>query len=268
MASPGRVLRLSLLAWGLGDLALGRTRRGLAWLVAEALGLVLVAVTTLLLADTTWYLVPFLAGMAFIALWAVQAITAYRRASGLPAPPAHGPMEPPSRHPATGRRAAAAAWLTLPLLAWGTGFWLVAAQSATPGAVLDRFVTAWPTLHAEALDARLAADPEAVRSEARRALTRLESLCAAGRLSADCADADSALLRDLRVRLASADEPEATAVAEVVRYVRRDSRFLGIFSGTELVPVPVEEVLALELGAVEAPFGSRRWVILNAEAPE
>ena len=33
--NPGRVLRLALLAWGLGDLAMGRRTAGIAWLIAE-----------------------------------------------------------------------------------------------------------------------------------------------------------------------------------------------------------------------------------------
>lgn len=264
-ASPGRALRLSLLAWGLGDIGLGRTTRGLAWLAAEVVALALVVAGSLLLADTTWYLVPFLAGMGFIGLWAAQAIWAYRSAARDQAEPMEGPPEP---SPATGRRAAAVTWLTLPLLAWGTGFWLVAADAASPAAVLDRFVTAWPRLDSEPLDPGLAVDRQAVSRAGADALERLDALCAAGRLPDDCGDADAALLRDVRMRLAEVDGSRATAVAEVVRYERRDARFLGIFAGSELVPVPVESVLRLELGTREAALGSQRWVILNAEAPE
>jgi len=38
-AAPGRVLRLALVAWGFGDLAMGRRASGIALLVAELIGL-------------------------------------------------------------------------------------------------------------------------------------------------------------------------------------------------------------------------------------
>ena len=67
VAAPSRVLRLAILGWGLGDLAMGRRYAGTTWLLSEAFGLAVVAFTTLLLADTSWYLVPFLAGTYSIA---------------------------------------------------------------------------------------------------------------------------------------------------------------------------------------------------------
>ncbi|MGH2418434.1 MAG: hypothetical protein ACRDFY_08885, partial [Candidatus Limnocylindria bacterium] len=131
---PGRVLRRALVAWGLGHLLIGRRGLGRGLLAAEILAVVLVAWLTIGLADTTAYLVPFIAGMGFIVAWAWQAIDAYRAARALQ--PARPPT--PERSPA-----AAIAWLSLPLLAWGTGFWLIGAHAATPASVLDRFVTAW-----------------------------------------------------------------------------------------------------------------------------
>lgn len=262
-ASPGRALRLSLLAWGLGDMATGRTTRGAALACVEVLAAVAVAVATVLFVDTTWYLVPFLAGMGFIGLWAVQAVLAYRYAGHLAALEPAGPMDPTPR---TGSRAGAVAWLTVPLLVWGTGFWLVAADSATPGAVVDRFVSAWPQVDEEALDASLAVEPARVGAAAAEALDELDVLCAAGRLPDDCGDARAALLRGVRVRIERPQLEEAVAVAEVVRYERRPSRFLGIFEGSELVPVPIRSVLTLELGTQAAALGANRWVILNAEA--
>lgn len=81
--SPGRVLRLALVAWGLGHLAVGRRGLGLALLAAELLAALLVAWLTIGLADTSAYLVPFVAGVAFITGWAWQAVDAYRSAHAL-----------------------------------------------------------------------------------------------------------------------------------------------------------------------------------------
>ncbi len=131
---PGRVLRRSLLGWGLGHVALGRSTLGWSLLGAEAVAALLVAWLTIGLASSSAYLIPFLAGMAFIVAWAWQAVAAYREARGRPAEPSDAPVRSP---------AAAIGWLSLPLLVWGTGFWLIGADAATPAASLDRFVTAW-----------------------------------------------------------------------------------------------------------------------------
>jgi len=255
-AAPGRVLRLAILGWGLGDLAMGRRLAGTAWLIAEAAALAVVAATTLLFADTTWYLLPFLAGMGFIGTWTAQAIAAYRRAqrSGGAVPPA------PS-----GSSAVSVAWLTLPLLAWGTGFWLFAADAATPGAVLDRFVTAWPTAATRAWDPSLAERPAQLTDAAAAARERLGELCVEGLLADDCGGAAENLLHDLRIRITAQAGTSATALAEVVRFERRPSRFLGIFDATELVPVPIEPILRLQLAARPAWLGAARWTIVNAE---
>lgn len=238
---------------------MGRRNVGSTWLLAEAIGLGLVAFATYLLADTTWYLVPFLAGMAFIAVWAFQAIAAYRRAQRRQrgaAPTAS------SRSPA-----AAAAWLTIPLLVWGTGFWLFAAETASPAAVLDRFVAAWPQIAEGAHDITLAQDPVTLSGAAAEAVAHLGQLCAGGSLPEDCGDAPENLLRDIRFRIDAADDGSASAVAELVRFERRPARFMGLFEASELVPVPVEEILRLELAARSAALGSERWIIVNAALP-
>jgi hypothetical protein len=258
-AAPGRVLRLSVLAWGLGELAMGRRYAGTTWLLAEAIGVGAVAFATYLLADTTWYLVPFLAGMAFIAVWAFQAVAAYRRA-GQQRDGAAPTV--PSRS-----RAAAAAWLTVPLLVWGTGFWLISAEGASPAGVLDRFVATWPQIADGAQDARLAEDPVTLSGAAAGAVARLRQLCAGGALPDDCGDAPENLLRDIRFRIDASGEGRASAVAELVRFERRPARFIGLFEATELVPVPIEQILRLELAARPAALGSERWSVVNAALP-
>ncbi|MDQ2941336.1 MAG: hypothetical protein M3R05_04005 [Chloroflexota bacterium] len=225
-AAPGRVFGRALLAWGLGDLSLGRRAAAIGWLTAEVLGALLIAGLTVGLADTTLYLIPYLAGLAFIVAWAIQAVGAYRRAQRT-----QGAIAPtPSGSPV-----AAIAWLGIPLLLWGTGFWLVAASAGSPAAALDRFATEG-------------------------------GLCSAVVLAADCADS-SPHLAGVRIRLVTVDRASAEAVAERVHYVSRPSRFMGIFAGSELVPVSEGNLLTIRLLSVPAAtflgidVGARRWRI-------
>ena len=239
---PGRVLRRALVAWGLGHLALGRMAIGRALLAAESLGLAGVAWLTIGLADSGAYLIPFLAGIVFIVAWAWQAVDAYRAAHRLQ--PARAPA--PERSPA-----AAMGWLSLPLLLWGAGFWLIDADSASPAAVLDRFVTAWTTGEL--------GDPWP--SDAVRAADAAAASLGSG----------TDRFRDVRVTIVSADSSRATAVAEAIHFERRDARFLWVFAGSELVPISDERVLTLDLEArpVELPGGGDigvvRWELVGAE---
>jgi len=56
----------------------------------------------------------------------------------------------------------------------------------------------------------------------------------------------------------------------VVSFERRPSRFLGIFSATDLVSVPRQTVLTIHLRALPVPLpaglelGARRWRIVSA----
>jgi len=258
-AAPGRVLRLSLVAWGFGDLAMGRRARGVALLVAELIGLVLIVASAILLSAGTWYLVPFLIGMAFIGAWSVQAVAAFLRAQRM-----QGAIPPPS----TRSPAAAAAWLTVPLLLWGTGFWLFAAQSATPSAVLDAFVTEWPDVAAKPIDDTVATDPAAVTAQAEEALVALRRACTAAGFTDNCQEEASAVLVNVRMRIEGQTDDTASAVAELVRFERQPSTFLGVFQTTELVPVPIAPILYLDLEAQPAPLGSAQWIIVNADAAE
>lgn len=243
-ADPARVLRRAVLGWGLGHLALGRTSTGIALLGLEIVSIGLVAWLTAGLADTSLYLVPFVAGVGFLVVWAAQAVHAYRLARGEPVADVV-----PARSPAL-----AMGWLTVPLLAWGAGFWLIGADAATPAAVLDRFVTAW---NAD----ELGADgwPSQIVTEADAAVTGLGD--------------GPERFRDVRVRVVERGGGRATAVAEAIHYERHDSSFLWVFPGSELVPVADREVLRLDLEArmAELPgggdIGAVRWEIVDADAP-
>jgi hypothetical protein len=262
---PGRVLRRSLVGWGLGHAALGQREIGAALLAAELLGLAVVGASVATLADTTWYLVPFVLGSAFLAAWTAQAVLAYRAAQHRA-----GAIPPTPR----GSAAAATAWLAVPLLVWGTAFWLVAATAATPSAILDRFVTVWPDGSSRAAVLATISDrPDQLAGLADAVLGDLRQRCAAGELTSDCADADANLLRGVRVRVEDgASDDHATAVAELVRYERRPVQNLGFAAGSELVPVPVAQLLRFELAARAAPvwgleLGARRWTVVNVARP-
>jgi hypothetical protein len=258
--APERVLRLSLIGWGLGDMAMGRSRTGVAWLVAEALLLAAVVMTTLLWADTTWYLVPYLLGVGFLVAWTVQAVLAVRRARSLqPASPAAPPRSP----------AAIVAWLTVPLLAWGTGFWLLGSGASSPAGATDAFLARWSTLEpleppTDPVFERLGV--EAIDQEAGHALFRLRELCDQGALASGCDASVNNLLRDVRLSVSVTREGSATAVAELVRFERFPSRFLGIFQGADLRPVAIETVLTLDLTTEPAAWGAERWTVVNATA--
>ena len=240
---PGRVLRWALLGWGLGHRLLGRQTLGVALLLAEVIAAAIVAWLTIGLADSSLYLVPFLAGVGFLVGWAWQAVHAYRAAHAMAA--ARGPT--PERSPAV-----AIGWLSLPLLAWGTGFWLIGAHTATPAAAVDRFVSAWTS---GPLDASW---PAAVVEGADDAAAGL----------GDGPDR----FRGLRFTISDAGATRATAIADAIHYERRDTSFLWVFAGSELVPVADQSVLSLQLEAVPAALpgggdvGAVRWQIVGADA--
>ena len=256
-------MRLALLAWGLGDLALGRRSAGLVWLISEILAAAALAYLFIGLTDTTWYLIPFVAGVLFLVAWATQAALAYRTAL---------------RRVAEGQRApraaaAAMAWLTVPLLMWGTGFWLAAGSATSPAAALDRFESSWPAL---ATGGTLAPDLRAdsrLAALARGALDALNRLCTEGSLTTDCSASPRNLVRNVRIGLTSDGADAATATVAVVSFEQRPAHFLGLVAGTELVPVPRETLLTLRLRAdpVSFPgdlqFGARRWQIVGATTP-
>jgi hypothetical protein len=135
----------------------------------------------------------------------------------------------------------------------------------------EMFIRDWDLQREETpFAADLAANPGAVTAAATTALHALGALCRAGELSPDCADAPENLLRSVRVTIRNQTGDTASAIAETVLYERRPSRFLGLFSGTELVPEVQERILVVDLQAVAAPLpggidlGARRWQIVNA----
>lgn len=261
--APATVLRRALLCWGLGHLTLGRVRAAIAWFAAELAGVALVVYLTIGLADTTAYLVPYVAGMFFVAAWAAQATLAYRGART-----DQDALGPTPR----GTPAAAMVWLSLPLLIWGAGFWVVGAQGTAPGAVLDRFETVWPDLVEQgSLPSSMASDPAAVTAAATSALSGLLESCPTS--VPDCSSDPATLLRSMRITITAQGPDSASALVQLVTFEQRPSHFLWFIAATELVPVPTQTVLAIDLRTVAAPLpggldvGARRWQIASARIP-
>ena len=165
------------------------------------------------------------------------------------------------------------AWLTIPVLVWGTGFWLASGSAAGPAAAVDRFERSWASLAAGGrLDPQLGVDAR-VSAAAVAALSALQRLCAGGTLSSGCSSSGRDLVRDVRIGLTTAGSDAATAAVTVVAFERRPSQFLGIFGGTDLVPVPRQTLLTLHLRAFPASLpgglqlGAQRWRIVDAATP-
>ena len=253
------------MAWGLGHLALGDVRVARRLLAAEAVAAIGLSAVTPALLDGTAYLVPFVLGMAFIVAWGAQAIAAYRAAQRVQG--ATGPAEPHSP-------AATIAWLGVPLLAWGTLFWLGAARNASPPAVLDGILAHWNELTTDATAPPwLAMDARALSRDVRAASQRLVELCRTHRIDGDCGGAPDELLHDVRFRILTADNDGATALLELVRYERRSTTFLGFVRGATTVPVPSEALLRVRLAALDGgrvlgwPLGDRRWRVVDSGIP-
>lgn len=258
---PGRVLQFALLAWGTGHAALGLRRTGWILLGAELIGLLAVGVLHVALATTTLAVVPFAAGAGFIVAWGAQAIHAYRLARARRQ--AIGPVEP-------GSTAMAIAWLGLPLLVWWSFFWLGGGSAASPAAVLDRFLGDAPVIAAgdEAAAGSVAIDARDLVRSTQDAVDALRDDCPD---DACRAGTPRTLLHGARVRIATQDDDAARAIVESVHYERRETSFLGIFPGSELVPVADHRLLVLELEARDAPgigmnLGARRWVITDSRS--
>lgn len=127
MPSAARVLRRALLVWGAGHLLLG-DRRGWLLVGAQVLAVAGLAVLAALLIEGTRWLAVLIALVIFVTAWLGQAVDAHRRAIAAGGAP--------------GGEVQIAALLPLVVVLVG-GFWLVGGDLASPGATLQRYVSAW-----------------------------------------------------------------------------------------------------------------------------
>jgi hypothetical protein len=131
--------------------------------------------------------------------------------------------------------------------------------------VLDRFVGDWPSLQEPRAgwDPAFATDAAELQQAASAALAELAVQCRAGKLSADCGQAPVNLLRDVRVSVSGESAETATAVAELVDYVKRPTSVLWVLQGTELVPVSRQVLLRLELRDIDLPEATTVAVLIR-----
>ena len=125
---PAAILRLAMLGWGLGHVALGMRRAGLL-LALEALWLAALVAALAVLATDAWLLI-FGLFVGFILVWTGQAVDAHRRASRR-----------------AGRDPGAMQLIVIPAVAMLvlTGYWVLGGATAGPEATLQRYVSAWET---------------------------------------------------------------------------------------------------------------------------
>lgn len=134
LVSPRGALRRSLLVWGWGQLATG-DRRGVLLAILEVGLVAALARVVAPYAKGTASGLVFLAGAAFLALWAGQAIHAERRAARRWAPYA--------THPPSG--AVDLLWLAPILVGAATAFWSFSGPATAPDSLLAAYLDAWRT---------------------------------------------------------------------------------------------------------------------------
>ncbi len=244
------VMRRALVVWGSGHLALG-DRRGWVLLALQVLSVVFLVVLASAFLEGSRAFLVFLALAVFFAAWGGQAVDAQRKAVAAGGSPG-GAIQLLALAPVVG--------IVM------TGFWLVAGSSGSPEATLQRYVLAWQDRRAD-LAAQLfvsppAADALAVRWAQQEAYLRdrLGELSASGGGGPEAGIDPERPFRSLVVTLPDQPrlEPDipgteadrVTAYLEIVRPVRRETTFLGIFPAARQEMVPVERVGRAVLRAV------------------
>lgn len=141
-APASRVLTPALMAWGMGHLTLG-DRRGWSLLLLQVAWLVALLASALAWLGSDRWLLIFGLACAYLAVWTLQAVHAYRRAVQ-----AGAPAEGASR-----------ILLIAPIaVVVITLIFLVGGRVSTPGATFERYVHAW-TAGDAATAASLFAEP-------------------------------------------------------------------------------------------------------------
>jgi hypothetical protein len=211
----------------------------------------------------------FLALMAYLAVWAAQAVDAHRRAVLLGSP----------------NEGAIQILVLAPVaIAAFTLFWLVAGSGGTPAAVLQRYVSAWRQDQAVAARELFETPPAAPELDARWS-TQADYLAA--RLTAlrgslgtasgiDPAQPWTSLLFRPEVtpagREATAPGAEAVIGIDVVRQVTVPGSFFGLFPTASQESRPVERIGAVRLRAVPREpvlgvAGGIVWRIVSVDVP-
>lgn len=237
------VLRRALLIWGAGHLALG-DRRG--WLLAAmqllAVG-TLAAVAALYIESTRW-LVVLLGLIGVVAVWIAQAVDAHRRAVAAGARP--------------GGELQVAAILPL-IVALVGGFWLVGGDLGSPGATLQRYVSAWQSdrpMSAVALLAEpVAPDLLATEWQGQREQLRVLVAGAAARYGSQAGLDPRLPYNSLRFAEAvgAGGDGRAVVAVDLVRRERFETQLFGLIPTASQRTVVIQRLGEVRLRVEQAP---------------
>ncbi len=258
----GRTLRLALLAWGAGHIALG-LRRGWLLLVLQPLALGVVAVLTVLLIDGTRWLIVFVPLVALFLVWIGQALDAYHRALR-------------SGHAPGGE------WTIVAILPVMIGvltvFWLVGGRHGSPAATLQAYADAWisdrPEMAGQLFVSERAPDQmlrqwQGERSAVVDRITRARAIHGAESGLNPERPFDSLRFREVR-----SSSGRVAMIAEIVRNQRVETTLLGFVPTAGQETVVVEHALTVWLtlqpqpvpGWLEPlPLDSFAWKIESIE---
>jgi len=223
-APASRVLTRALIAWGLGHLTLG-DRRGWSLLALQAVWLVALVTAALAWLGSDRWLLVFGLACGYLAVWALQAAHAYRRAVEAGA----------------SSEGAARILLIAPVaVVVITLVFLVGGRVATPGAAFERYVHAWmagDATTAASLFAQPPSDEELVdawRIDRERLALRLADTVgsAPGGVALAGPQLSFGSIRFEYPPVASDDPLRAQVDLLIVEEVRVRSTVLGIFPAT------------------------------------
>lgn len=262
--SASRVLRRSLLGWGLGHVMLG-DRRGWLLFALQPIAIIAVALLAIDLIDGTRWLVVFPPLAALIVVWIGQAVAAHNRAVREGGEP--------------GGEIAIALLLPLAVTVL-TVFWLLGGRHGSPSATLQAYIEAWISDRPE-VAATLFTTPRTTDSLStdwaaqRAALTGRIATARATYGESSGLDPDKPF-NSLRFSQATAEgEGRVGMVVEIVRSRRVETTVLGIVptAGQETVAIERDMTIWLELQRQPPPawmpfggFDSYSWRISSIEA--
>jgi hypothetical protein len=262
--SPRGALRLSLILWGLGQVAAG-DRRGWLGLPLQLSALGSLGWFAANAAQGSNAIFVFLGGVAVLALWAFIAGHAYRTAT--------------RRHAAldVAPRAAGAfelLWLS-PFVVFGsTLLWASGGRLADPGTVAADYVGDWRAGQAEAAIQRFAAppgDPGAVNQTWTQQLAGLRNdLVRVAAVAGDDVriDPDDPLDSIVWIAQPTGESRSAIIDIEAVRTQPVQTQLLGLLPATSQRTETLERLGRIELRLVDlpGPVAGQGWRIVRVEA--
>jgi hypothetical protein len=259
-----RILRLAVIGWGLGHIALG-LRRGWLLLALQPAAIAFAAVVVAALLDGTRWLVVFPPLLVLFLVWIGQALDAHRRALRAGYAP--------------GGEWAIAAVLPVMLLVL-TAFWVLGGRYSSPSATLQAYTDAWIRDRPDAASALFVAprapeDMDRLWEEERRNV--VERISRARALYGRDSGLDPERPFDsLRFRQQTASDGRVAMIGEIVRNERVETTLLGFIPTASQQTVVVEPGVTVWLQLQPQPLPewleglpmeSQAWKIVAVEEP-